>query len=103
MIKKEGKNVKGCLVCWGRVGSSPGVVGCHLSLQSVCGAGTVCPSLRVWPHAFPRAEPHIKGHAIGNVEHTWEARKPSLSKRVSWRFSALSDLAPQHPHSTTEK
>lgn len=39
----EGKNVKGCLVCWQRVGSSPGAARCHLSVQWVCGVGTPSP------------------------------------------------------------
>lgn len=72
-------------------------------MRWVCGAGTARAGMRIRPHAFPRAKPDIKGHATDNVEHTWEAHKTSLSKRVSWHFSALSDLAPQHPHGTIEK
>lgn len=52
---------------------------------------------------LPTSQTPHQRHATDNVEHTWEPRRTFLSKRVSGRFSALSDLAPQHPHGTIKE
>lgn len=75
-------------------GSSPGRDGASPVCRAVLsGAGTVHPGVRIRPHAFPRTKADIKGHAIGNVERTWEARK---AFSVKARFLAV--FCPTSPH-----
>lgn len=75
----------------------PGMDGASHRHGLVCGAGTFHPGVRIRPHAFPWTKPDIKGHAIGNVERTWEARKAFSVKTCFLAFFCPTRPSPPAP------